>query len=582
MKKISILALASAATLFVGCYQGEFDDLNTQLTEVNSRLDALETINLQITSINGQIATLQSGQSGIAASQAQLAQFQVLMNRVVVLSSNPSVDLAELTALLETVNNSLATDMAGAISALSTYLNEVESDRFGHRSISPDAANFFKVSNDFSNIKVSTILTSEDVLPQSPDFVYGSMADGAGLLANADGTYTLINNIEADYSIARITFDQSLSPIRGEHILNQEATATTAMCSGSIVTPEDHGFGPLYLSGGEWGAGIQQGVYAVDPMKKASQASNAKVLTAMGEWAVENAVVMHKDAFPGKTVVMIGDDNSDNSIPQGAFGLYVGERGDLENGKLYGLKVPGMKYEMEMEEGKEYAFEMYEFQERALAPLNQEAIDNEVMGFSRVEDIDWRRGSAANAREAYFAVTGRKKDGLTGKGTFYGRIYKIVFDAESPLQGKITPVLDGDNLTGVAKQFHSPDNILVTENYAYIQEDPNGYPDTADKSHYAYLYQYDLNTGDLKVVLECDQISAASLGYGNTSNTWEITGMIDVSDVVKKDNTFLMITQNHGWNPKDGSAFSDPTAVLDVASSRREGSMLFVVEGLER
>ena len=35
-----------------------------------------------------------------------------------------------------------------------------------------------------------------------------------------------------------------------------------------------------------------------------------------------------------------------------------------------------------------------------------------VMGFSRLEDIDWRRGSAENNREIYFCVTGRKKDGL--------------------------------------------------------------------------------------------------------------------------------------------------------------------------
>lgn len=573
MKFLKIISLAAAALIVVSCNDSEFDDIKAQLDSINSRLSSLETVSSQIDAISATISNLSNSQ------ESTISQLQVLLNRVEILASQTS-DLTEISELLDQVNTELASDIDDAIDTLTAFLGK--SSEFGHRSITPEASNFFKLNSDFSSVKISTLMTSEDVLPESPDFVYGSMADGAALLKNADNTYTLINNIEADYSIARVVLDETLTPLRGDYILNQEATATTAMCSGSIITPEDHGFGPLYLSGGEWGAGIQQGVYAVDPMKKASQASNAKVLTAMGEWAVENAVVLHKDAFPGKTVVMIGDDNSDDSIPQGAFGLYVGERGDLETGKLYGLKVPGMKYEMEMEEGKEYTFEMYEFQERALAPLNQEAIDNEVMGFSRVEDIDWRRGSAANAREAYFAVTGRKKAGLAGKGTFYGRIYKIVFDAESPLKGKITPVLDGDNLTGVAKQFHSPDNIVVTENYAYIQEDPNGYPDTADKSHYAYLYQYDLNTGALKVVLECDQISASALGYGNTSSPWEITGMIDVSDIVNKVGTFLMITQNHGWNPKDGSSFSDPKAVLDLDNSTREGSMLFLVEGLNR
>ena len=57
--------------------------------------------------------------------------------------------------------------------------------------------NFLKVTSEFSDLKITPILSSEDVIPNSPDFVYGSMADGAGLIAEADGSFTLINNIEA-------------------------------------------------------------------------------------------------------------------------------------------------------------------------------------------------------------------------------------------------------------------------------------------------------------------------------------------------------------------------------------------------
>ena len=70
--------------------------------------------------------------------------------------------------------------------------------------------NFLKVTSDFSNLKITPILSSEDAIPNSPDFVYGSMADGAGLLAENDGTFTLINNIEANYSIARIKLNKDL------------------------------------------------------------------------------------------------------------------------------------------------------------------------------------------------------------------------------------------------------------------------------------------------------------------------------------------------------------------------------------
>lgn len=439
---------------------------------------------------------------------------------------------------------------------------------------------FFKMDPAFSSVEVYSLLSSEDMLLDSPEFVYGSMADGAGLLKEPDGTFTLINNIEADYSVARIHFDETFKPVSGEHILNAIATASTAQCSGSLITPDEHGFGPLYLSGGEWG-GASKGVFASDPYKSATNASVPSMLTAFGQWSTENAVVIGKDAFPGKTVAFIGDDNSDNEIPSGQLGMYVGDHGDLNGGKLYTLKVSDstIVYEMDMVEGETYDIEFIEMEERTLDLLDAEAKEKGAMGFSRLEDIDWRRGIAANQRELYMAVTGRQRDALVGKGTIYGRVYKLVLNEDDPTKGTLSCVLDGDILDGKAKAFHSPDNIVVTENYAYIQEDPNGYPDTPDKAHFAQLYQYNLNTGELKTVLECDQEMAAANGIGTTDRTWEITGMIDVSKELGIDNTFIMITQNHGWEPADGSAFTDPLA-NSAPDSRKEGSQLFVVKGL--
>jgi hypothetical protein len=223
-------------------------------------------------------------------------------------------------------------------------------------------------------------------------------------------------------------------------------------------------------------------------------------------------------------------------------------------------------------------------QERNVDLIDAEAKNKGIMAFSRVEDIDWRRGSAANQREVYFVATGRKRDALQGKGTFYGRIYKLVLNENDPTApATITCILDGDNLTGKAKQFHSPDNILVTENYAYIQEDPNGYFDTPEKTHYAYVYQYDLRSGELKVVMEADQETATQAGIGTTTNTWEFTGMIDISDVIGEANTYILGIQNHGWEKADGTPFTDPTAVPEnIESSTAEGSQLFIVRGLNR
>ena len=440
--------------------------------------------------------------------------------------------------------------------------------------------NFLKLTPEFSGVNLYPILSSEDKLEGSPAFVYGSMADGAGLLKNEDGTYTLINNIEADYSIARIILDETFKPIKGEYILNAEATANTAQCSGSMITPQEHGFGPLYLSGGEWG-GSSKGVFLTDPYRDVSEASSARILNSFGQWSTENAVVIGKDAYPNKTVAFIGDDHSDNSTPSGQLGMYVGERGDLEGGKLYGLKVTDAEidFEVKMKEGVEYPAEFVELEEREIGLLDTEAKTKGVMGFSRLEDIDWRRGSAENNREIYFCVTGRKKDGLVGKGTIHGRVYRVKLNAEDPTKAAtITCVLDGDNPLSQAKYFHSPDNILMTENYAYIQEDPNGYFGDYTKNHYARLYQYNLVTGELKTVLECNQQFASDKGYGNVSKPWEITGMIDISETIGKENTFLLITQNHGWVEE---GFTDPKANSDLAN-RNEGSTLYVVQGLKR
>ena len=42
------------------------------------------------------------------------------------------------------------------------------------------------------------------------------------------------------------------------------------------------------------------------------------------------------------------------------------------------------------------------------------------------------------------------------------------------------------------------------------------------------------------------------------------------------------MTQNHGWEKEDGTPFTDPTANPNLTDSRKEGSMLFVIKGLDR
>lgn len=458
----------------------------------------------------------------------------------------------------------------------------------------------FKMGPGFSQDQVQMIMTSADILESDSSFVYGSYTDGAALYPNADGTYSFIVNLERDYSIARIRMNENLQPLEGGYIVNSLATAFTAQCSGSSITREEHGFGPLYLSGGEWG-GANKGVYVVDPFKSEEQADFATRSFAMGEWSTENAVVVGKNAFPGRTVAFIGDDDSSNDYPEGHLGMYVGALGDLFTGDLYTLRgknpietAPGQGgqlFEMGMAEGVTYDVEWVEMEERTINELNQEGIDKKAIGFQRIEDIDWRRGSASNNRTIFFCVTGRLRSdnpSLADRGTTFGRVYMLELNDQDPTgDAKLTCILDGDKQGGIADGFHSPDNILVTEDYIYVQEDPNGYfAANPAIQGWAKLYQYSLSTGELKVVMECDEDNNPQYGGGGK---WEITGLIDVTDIIgASETTFIGGVQVHGWDADniaeavraDGKKFFDSDAIAEGLSDY-EGSFLFKLTGLE-
>jgi len=256
----------------------------------------------------------------------------------------------------------------------------------------------------------------------------------------------------------------------------------------------------------------------------------------------------------------------------------------------------GLLFEMGMKEDTSYDVEWVKVEERTLSELNQEAIDSLAIGFQRIEDIDWQKGSAVANRNVFFNATGRYRANnpdLANRGTTFGRVYKLELNAEDPTgDAKLVVVIDGDKKGGIGDGIHSPDNILVTENYAYIQEDPNGYAALNDKINgFAKLWQYDINSKTLTEVMECNQVVASSLDIGNTNSMWEITGLIDVTDIIgATEPTFVGGAQVHGWRPDvnpnntqraDGKFFFDETAI-DESSARKEGSFLFKITGLAR
>jgi len=84
-------------------------------------------------------------------------------------------------------------------------------------------ASLVKMLPGFENLKMNTLISSDDVLPESPNFVFGGQPDGAGLLKNPTGDgYVMINNHEFLRSVSRVYLDKTLKPIKGEYVVDYE------------------------------------------------------------------------------------------------------------------------------------------------------------------------------------------------------------------------------------------------------------------------------------------------------------------------------------------------------------------------
>ena len=439
-----------------------------------------------------------------------------------------------------------------------------------------------KKLSGFDNLEVFSLIGSDDKLPQSPNFVFGGSADGAGFLKNTDGTFTALVNHEDNFAVSRITFDKAFKPVKGEYLLNSDG-GQWRLCSATLATPQEHGFGPLFLTCGE--SGIESRTHAIDPYAPITSANVSKEQAGLGRWSAENAVPLPKTAYANKTVILIGDDDSGSGA--GQLAMYVANTvGDLNNGELYVMKrkdqntrerdmtANGTKHEVEF-------VKITDHKTLTGSQINTVANEMKAIRFGRVEDIDYRKGSTG--REVYFNVTGQNNTGNNADNsrTKYGRVYRLLLDANDATKGTLEVVLDGDDRNGKAKEFQNIDNICVTQNYVYTQEDPNGY---GDETHDSYIYQYNIATGELKKVIELDHrrtaTDAAKYNVGGTSKfgDWEYGAMVDISDVVGIPNTFAICIQPHTWT---GDAYKGVDGGK-LRPNENQASQIVIIKGLAK
>jgi hypothetical protein len=441
----------------------------------------------------------------------------------------------------------------------------------------------------FESLKFFPLIGSEDVLVESPSFIFGAQPDGAGLIKNPNAPgFIMINNHEILNSVSRVFLDANLKPYKGEYIVDRVG-GVTRLCSATMATVEEHGFGPVFLTAGE--SGQESLVHAISPFALVSDRQRSdRVLPALGKASMENAVPLPKDAYPGKTIILVGEDQSyaSSHASAGQLLMYMNNVvGDLQTGVLHTLRRTGgaSQVETDMVKGTEYDVEfaaLPDIKNKTGAEINTLVNALGSIRFCRVEDVDYRKGSGANGREIYFTATGQANGGTTAEPgyTMWGRIYKLVMSATDPTKGKLELVAEGDSNPG--NDLINPDNICVTENFVYFQEDGDSYYTAA--SHDSYIWQYNIATKIYKPWLNMNhkRTDAAWNTKYNVLNelrkgSWEYGAMYDVSKEIGVPNTFLLNIHPHTWT---SNAFANADG--SGLNTNREGGQVVIISGVQK
>lgn len=447
---------------------------------------------------------------------------------------------------------------------------------FKNRSITPS---FVKMGSEFSGVGVYSLVSSEDAIPNSNNMVFGGAPDGQGFIKNPDGSgYIMVTNHENTWAVSRLYLDKKMDIVKGDYIVNTDG-GMFRLCSASMATPDEHGFGPTFLTTGE--SNVNAMTHAIDPVAMANASNQNRVKPALGKFSGENAVPLNKNAYPGKTVIILGEDSGNGQVY-----LYVSNTvGDLENGKLYALRRTDLnQIETAMTWNNNYPVEFVEVPNaKNLTGAEIETLNTSLKSiqFARVEDLDYRKGSAANNREIYFVATGVSG---SAEKTYMGRMYQLKLDANDPLKGTLKIAADGDvsasgaNVKG--QDIINPDNVCVTENYVYIQEDGDSF--FPEATHNSYIWQYNIATGTKKIFMDMTHGDASMIDskYNPAGanqlkkGIWEHGAMVDISDVIGVPGTFTINIHAHTW--VEGDKFLNPSKANSIQSYKSGGQTLIL------
>ena len=445
------------------------------------------------------------------------------------------------------------------------------------------------LSSQFNFVEAYSLVSTPDVIGN--DFQLAGSADGAGFLVDGDD-YIFVTNCEDSYAVARIRFDENLMPISGDYLLDSGVADFARQCSATMWEADIHGGNEdIFLSASE---SINFDIKAIDPRVATPTPQADFGLDALGEFSWENATPLPQNTYPGSTVIIGGDDDSSGS--EGQVTMYYSSTGDadLTGGSIYVLRykqisdgnggvedvLPGTTYnESSLDFQATYDVEFVEIPNGSALTKNEmetACLDVNASQFMRVEDVDYQKGSDANGRNVFFAVTGRGP----GTGTYndWGTVYKLELDESNPLEGRLTQIISGNtdtnNQDGNLADLQSPDNITVTENFVYVQEDPNSF----SRGHSAYIYQSDLAGINIQQVLEL--VVRQDLADDNSTGlSGEFGALIDISDKIQIPNTFILNIQPHYWR---NESFGSLDGHTNSNFEDTQASQVVLLRGLPR
>jgi hypothetical protein len=313
-------------------------------------------------------------------------------------------------------------------------------------------------------------------------------------------------------------------------------------CSGSLATPEEHGFDrPIYFTNEEEGTPAN----TFDTMGGLAVAivdNNLHTLPKLGRFAWENTLV--QPTHGNRTVIMGMEDGPavlDPTQENSQVYLYVGQkerrhgasvlrRNGLDNGQLYVLvpEDPSRGSEADFSSGTIDVSWALIPNAGALSEAQLEAASDAAgaFRFARPEDGAFNNH---DRNEFLFVTTG----GAAGANAL-GRLYSLELHPGNPTAGgELTVVYNADTVIAAEGDIAiSPDNIDVSDDYLMIQEDgtAESRPVMAEKGRDGSIWRFDLDrhgvdASSAERVVELDPPGRDGIAVG--PGIWETSGIID-------------------------------------------------------